>query len=244
VWHLDALSLSNPEGGFTGKGVWRPGRDGRTELDFKVEASDVGRFLARLGFGDAIRRGTATLGGTVQWAGAPTAIDYPSLAGTMNLEAENGQFQKLEPGVGRLLGVLSLQSLPRRITLDFRDVFSEGFAFDRISGSINVKAGVLRTDDLEIRGPAARVMLKGSADVARETQDLLVTVQPTLSESLAVGATLVNPVAGVVTYLAQKVLSDPFERLFAFDYRITGQWQDPKVEKLSARPPAAEGAPK
>src|SRR5574338_36487 len=226
VWRLDSVSLTNPDGGFAGSGLWEPGRNGRTDVAFKVDTSDIGRFLARLGFPGAVKGGKATLEGKLQWAGPPTAIDYPSLSGKMDLNASNGQFQKLEPGVGRLLGVLNLQSLLRRITLDFRDVFSEGFAFDRISGSIDVKGGLLRTNDLEIRGPAARVMLSGAADVARETQDLQVKVQPTLSESVAVGATLVNPVAGVVTYIAQKGLSDPFEKLFAFEYRVTGPWQD------------------
>jgi uncharacterized protein (TIGR02099 family) len=239
AWHLDSISLGNPDGGLSGKGLWQPGRNGHTDMDFKLDTGDVGRFLARLGFPGAIRGGKATLEGKLRWSGPPTAIDYPSLSGKMDLEAGNGQFQKLDPGVGRLLGVLNLQSLPRRITLDFRDVFSEGFAFDRISGSIDVKAGVMRTSDLTIRGPAARVTLVGSADVARETQDLLVKIQPTLSESLAVGAavTLVNPVAGVVTYLAQKAMSDPIEKLFAFEYHVTGQWQDPKVEKVSTPPP-------
>lgn len=245
AWHLDTVSLSNPDGSFSAKGLWRPGRDERTDLDFKLETGDVGKFLTRLDFADAVRRGKATLTGKVHWAGGPTRIDYPSLAGTMQVEAEGGQFRKLEPGVGRLLGVLSLQALPRRITLDFRDVFSEGFAFDRISGSIDVKGGVLRTDNLEIRGPAARVLLSGSADVSRETQDLAVKVQPTLSESVAVGAAagLLNPVAGVVAYIAQKALSDPIEKLFAYEYHVTGQWQDPKVERKSAPLAPAEVAP-
>ena len=140
---------------------------------------------------------------------------------------------------------MSLQALPRRLTLDFRDVLSEGFAFDRISGSIDVSAGVMRTDDLLIRGPAARILMSGSADVERETQDLKVTVQPTLSESIAIGAAagLINPVAGVVAYVAQQALSDPIEKLFAFNYAITGSWADPKVEKLAGRSAAANPQP-
>ncbi|MDY0012472.1 MAG: YhdP family protein [Rhodocyclaceae bacterium] len=242
IWHLDAVNLVSPEGALNAKGLWRQGRGERTELDFRVETEDAGHFLTRLGYADALRRGKGAVDGRLEWAGPPTRIDYPSLGGRLNLLVENGQFRKLEPGVGRLLGVLSLQSLPRRITLDFRDVFSEGFAFDRISGSIDVAGGVMRTKDLEIRGPAARVALSGSADVPRETQDLLVRVQPTLSESVAVGAaaSLVNPVVGVAAYLAQKVLSDPIEKLFAFEYRVTGHWQDPKVEKLTGQPAAAQ----
>lgn len=162
----------------------------------------------------------------------------------MHVDVENGQFTQLDPGVGRLLGVLNLQALPRRITLDFRDVFSQGFAFDRISGSIQMSNGVLRTDDLELLGPAARVFMSGEADAGRETQNLRVKVQPTLSESVAVGSVIatagaIHPAVGLAAYLVQKALRDPVEKLFSFEYSVTGAWSDPKVEKLASRPPAA-----
>ena len=245
VWHLDALAIANADATLTGRGEWRPGARASTALDFRLEANDIGRFATRMGYEEAVRGGHAVLSGKLGWSGAPTRIHYPSLSGGMLVEAGNGQFRKLEPGMGRLLGVLSLQALPRRLTLDFRDVLSEGFAFDRISGSIDVSAGVMRTDDLLIRGPAARILMSGSADVERETQDLKVTVQPTLSESIAIGAAagLINPVAGVVAYVAQKALSDPIEKLFAFNYAITGSWADPKVEKLAGRSAAANPQP-
>ncbi len=236
LWELGSLALTSVDAVLKGSGRWRPGFNPLTELEFALEADDIGRLLERLGYPEAVRRGRAEMAGTVAWRGAPTRIDYPTLRGQIRLDARDGQFRQLDPGMGRLLGVLSLQSLPRRLTLDFRDVFSEGFAFDRISGSMGVEAGVLRTDDLHIAGPSARIWISGSADVAHETQDLNVTVQPTLSEGVAIGAAagLINPVAGVIAYLAQKALSDPIERMFAFRYAITGGWADPKVEKLGA----------
>ncbi|ENO87733.1 hypothetical protein C666_10350 [Thauera linaloolentis 47Lol = DSM 12138] len=242
VWLLEHLGLRNADGYLEGSGEWRTTGHQSTRLDFDLQVADIGRFSQRLGYDDVVRGGKATLGGQLRWQGAPTGIDSPTLAGRMTLAAEAGQFNKLEPGVGRLLGILSLQALPRRITLDFRDVFSAGFAFDGISGSIDVADGVMRTEDLDIRGPAARVRMRGSADVKAETQDLRVAVQPTLSESVAIGAAagLLNPVAGVVTYLAQKALSDPIEKFFAYEYEITGTWDDPAVRRLGA---AAQGAP-
>lgn len=240
LWELERFELANEDGRLAGSGQWRAAGRQRTRLDFRLETPDVGRLSQRLGQADVVRGGKASLAGQLGWQGAPTRIDYPSLNGSMRLETGAGQFNKLEPGVGRLLGILSLQALPRRITLDFRDVFSEGFAFDRISGSIAVAAGVMRTEDLEIRGPSARVTMTGSADVVAETQDLRVLVQPTLSESVAIGAAagLLNPAVGVVTYMAQKVLSDPIERLFAFEYAVTGAWSDPQVAKRGQAPVA------
>lgn len=246
VWHLNALNVDTGQSRLSGSGQWAPGGDGRTEMDFTLETQDVGRLLTRLDFPDAVQRGTATLSGKVSWRGAPSQLDYPSMNGAFELLAEAGQFRKLDPGVGRLLGVLSLQSLPRRITLDFRDVFSEGFAFDRISGSIEMANGVLSTEGMQIRGPAANILMSGDASVPAETQHLRVKVQPTLSESVAVGAALggavINPVAGVVTYIVQKALEDPVEKFFAFEYEVTGTWNDPLVKKLSKKESATPAA--
>lgn len=243
LWRLEQLTVSNPDGTLSGKGVWRPGAKEETRLNFKLDVTNIERMLSRLGYPEAVRRGKGELEGELVWRGPPTALHIPSLGGKMNVKAENGQFAQLEPGVGRLLGVLSLQALPRRITLDFRDVFSEGFAFDRISGSIQMNNGVLRTEDLEITGPAARVFMRGEADAGRETQNLHVRVQPTLSESVAVGSAIattgvIHPAIGLAAYLVQKALRDPVEKLFSFEYAVTGGWSDPKVEKLATRPSA------
>ena len=170
----------------------------------------------------------------------------------MRVQAENGQFAQLEPGVGRLLGVLSLQALPRRITLDFRDVFSEGFAFDEIAGTFKVENGLMRTSDLALDGPAAAVTIRGEIDLARETTQLDVRVKPALSTTFSAGAAalfIANPLLGAAvgagTLLAQKLLDNPLGSIFSYDYRVTGSWSDPQVERVGARAvpaPAAAGA--
>lgn len=238
------LEVANDAARLTGAGRWRPSRTApETALNFKLDVTDTEKLLGRLGLPDAVRRGAAQLDGDVAWAGAPFAIDLPSLSGQIKVEAEKGQFKKLEPGVGRLLGVLSLQSLPRRITLDFRDVFSEGFAFDSIAGTASVSRGLMSTKGLSIRGPAAKVLLSGQVNLPAETQDLTVRVQPAVGESIAVGAMIAHPVAGAVAWLAQKVLNDPLDQAFAFEYAVTGGWNDPKVEKLIRNAPEQKKSP-
>jgi uncharacterized protein (TIGR02099 family) len=229
AWKMEKLAIVNPDGALLSDGVWR---GGGTQLNFKLDVSDIGRMLERLGYADAVKRGTAKLEGKVSWAGTPTQIDHASLDGTLKAEAERGQFNKLDPGVGRLLGILSLQSLPRRITLDFRDIFSDGFAFDSIAGSARVVHGVMSTKDLQIQGPSARILMKGEVSIPAETQNLHVRVQPALGETLAVGAMIANPAIGAAAWVAQKILKDPFGQMFAFEYAISGSWSDPKVEKV------------
>jgi uncharacterized protein (TIGR02099 family) len=229
------LDLRNDDMQLKGTAKWRPqAKQQETRLDFDLNTKSIEKLLERLGHNEGMRRGTAHLTGQLSWRGPPFTIDYPSLTGALESEAANGQFTKLEPGVGRLLGVLSLQSLPRRITLDFRDVFSEGFAFDRIRGKFSVNQGIMQTKDFQIQGPAANVMMDGSIDLGRETQNLQVRVQPALGETLATGVLLANPATGAVAWAMNKLLNNPFDKVFAFEYLVTGTWTDPKVDKQGA----------
>jgi uncharacterized protein (TIGR02099 family) len=242
-WRIEKLRITNPESTFTLDGLWHPGvAPQRTQVNLRLEASDVGRLLARLGYPEGVRRGTARLEGALAWNGAPHDFDFPSLTGNLVLEAAKGQFLKIEPGIGKLLGILSLQALPRRIALDFRDVFSEGFSFDQIVGAIKINRGVASTENLRIQGPPARVVMKGEVDLARETQNLAVQVTPHLSDTVSIaGALIGGPIAGVAAYLAQKVLREPLDQAASYGYSITGTWADPVVKRLE-REPAPDAA--
>lgn len=235
VWNA-RFEARNEDGILDGRGRWQM-QQAKTAIDFKLTARSVEGLLRQLGYPGAVRRGTATLEGTLSWAGSPTAFDYASLDGKLSLEAARGQFNKLEPGVGRLLSILSLQSLPRRISLDFRDVFSEGFAFDSIAGTVAVNRGMMKTEDFEIDGPAATVLMNGTVDLARETQDLKVRVQPAIGETVATGVLLVNPVMGAAAWVMNKMFGNPLDKVFAFDYAVTGSWEDPKVAKVAVQGP-------
>lgn len=240
AWRLDTLNLQNPDGALKGKGVWANASERhQTRLEFELTAKDIGKLLDRLGYADTVRRGTAKLLGDLQWSGPLTDIHYPSLTGQMKVEAEKGQFNKLEPGVGKLLGLISLQALPRRLTLDFRDIFSDGLAFDTIDGKLSVRKGIMRTvEPLRIYGPAAQVEMQGETDLKNETQDLQVQVRPELGGLAAVGtAALVNPVVGAAALVANTVLQKPLNRLFSYRYHVTGNWSDPKIDKTGETVP-------
>ena len=243
IWRLDRIDLRNPYGSLSGSGQWQLSAANRTQLDFTLESSDVGRLLDRLGYGGTVRAGKAAMKGRIGWNGAPAELDYATLSGDIQVEASKGQFIKVDPGAGKLLGLISLQGLPRRFSFDFGDVFSEGFAFDSLSGSITVRSGVMHTDRLQISGPSARVVMSGEADLKNETQRLEVSVQPDLGSSAALGVAVINPLAGVATLLADKILQGPLSKAFSFDYLVTGRWDDPKVERISRPPNSAATTP-
>jgi uncharacterized protein YhdP len=94
----------------------------------------------------------------------------------------------------------------------------------------------METKELQIQGPSAKVLMSGAVNLGAETQDLKVRVQPAVGESIAVGAMIANPIAGAVVWAAQKILQDPLDQAFAFEYAVTGSWADPKVDKLGQTP--------
>ncbi|WP_169333574.1 YhdP family protein [Leeia oryzae] len=233
-WRLQQVKLTTPEGALNMDGLWQDNEPNSVlKVNVHIDAQDTGKLLDRLGFQDALRRGKTTLDGQLAWVGSPFEPNIPTLTGKLTLSAKNGQFVKLDPGAGRLLGVMSLQSLPRRITLDFRDVFSEGLAFDEISATAKVQQGVMHTEDLKLVGPAVAVLMKGDVDMVRETQNLHVRVVPVVGDSVSVaaGLAMANPVVGLGTFLLQKLFRDPLGQMIAFEYDVTGGWSNPTVVK-------------
>lgn len=240
-WKLERLRVTNPDATLSIDGLWQGWlTQPRTQVNIKLETSDIGKLLVRLGYPEGIRRGTARLEGPLAWAGNPFEIDYPSLSGNFVVGANKGQFAKFEPGIGKLLGVLSLQALPRRLTLDFRDIFSDGLAFDEIVGTVKVARGVATTENFRIHGPAVRIQMYGDVDLNAETQKLRVKVFPSMSDSVSIaGALIGGPVAGIAAFLAQKLLKDPIDQITAYEYNVTGTWADPQVSKIDAGPAQA-----
>jgi uncharacterized protein YhdP len=238
-WRLNRLQLGNPDARLSATGRWQlvAGTARRhLALDFKLDVDDGGALLERLGMGRVVQGAKGRMTGTLGWDGSPLGLDLPTLGGTLGLEFERGQFLKVDTGAARLLGVLSLQALPRRLLLDFSDVFQEGFAFDTIGGDLRIGQGVARTDNLRLRGVQAVVLMEGSADIARETQDLHVVVLPelnTASATLAYAA--VNPAIALGAFLGQWLLREPLRQASAREFHISGAWDDPKVDRIERK---------
>ena len=248
-WELSKFNLTTPEAQFTATGHWAAtgaspargvaGADRAARhavIDFKLQIADSGALLDRLGTRGAVRGGKGQLSGQIGWIGSPFALDYPTLAGQINVAVDSGQFLKVDPGAARLLGVLSLQSLPRRLSLDFRDLFQEGFAFDSITGDLKIGQGVAVTNNLRMRGVQALVLMEGNADIARETQDLRVIVVPEINAGAAALAyAVINPAIGLGAFLAQAIFKKPLTAAGTREFHISGPWADPKVERVERK---------
>ncbi len=242
-WRIELVKLSSADGSIEAKGRWRPSVTsaspatiGDTKVDVALRWGDAGKFMSRFGLPKGVERGPGTLTGTLHWAGSPSQFNYARLGGKFTLETAGGRFTEMEPGIAKLLGVLSLQSLPRRLTFNFDDLFGKGFAFDEVKAEVAIADGVARTDGFAINGPSARVQIRGSADINRETQDLQVRVYPSLSTATAIGIGLVtaNPAIGAAALLGQKLARDPIERMLMQEFEVKGTWANPDVKQTRA----------
>ena len=253
-WRLARFDLATPEAALTSSGSWtllagaqQPQQQRRTALDFQLDIRDSGALLARFGMEGVLRAGRGRIDGRLGWLGTPLAPDWRTMDGQMHIEVQSGQFLKAEPGLARLLSVLSLQSLPRRLSLDFRDVFSQGFAFDFVRGDVQIERGVAASNNLQMKGVNAAVLMEGRADIERETQELHVVVVPEINAMTAsLVATAINPVIGLSSFLAQVFLRGPLMQAATQEFRIDGTWDEPRVQRLprSLLGPASPTSPK
>ena len=238
-WRIEQVKLTSVDGTVEAKGRWRPKGGltviGDTAVDVALKWGDAGKFMARFGLPKGVDRGAGTLTGAISWPGSPAQFSYAKLGGKFTLETQQGRFTEMEPGIGKLLGVLSLQAIPRRLSLNFDDLFGKGLAFDEIKADVAINEGVASTETFTIYGPSSRVQIRGSADMNQETQDLQVRVFPSLTTATAIGIGFVtaNPAIGAAVLLGQKLAKDPIERFLMREILVKGTWTNPEVKQSS-----------
>jgi uncharacterized protein YhdP len=186
-----------------------------------------------MGYAESIKEGSSHVEIAAQWDGSPTSFSLNKATGNMALKIENGRLLDIEPGAGRIFGLVNLQALPRRLSLDFSDIFDSGFAFDRIKGSFTFANGVATTRDLKMKGPAAKVETNGKIDLLERSYDQVVTVIPAVSSGLPVaGAVVGGVVGGAAVLLAEQLFKQEIEEATKVKYTVTGSWNDPVITSI------------
>ncbi|MDO5610732.1 MAG: YhdP family protein [Pseudomonadota bacterium] len=240
---LESLSLRAPKQQVDVRGNWSGrGAAARSQFSAELRSDDFGALLDSFGLRGQMKQGQGNASLALAWPGSPADFDPARIEGDLAVLVKDGQLSELEPGAGRLLGLLSVARLPQRLTLDFRDFFDKGFAFDRIEGKLRFADGLARSEGIAIEGPAARIDIQGSANLRSQQFDQTIEVKPRTGNLLTVaGAIAGGPVGAAVGAVANAVLKKPLSEVGAKTYRVTGPWDAPKVEVISKpRTAAAE----
>jgi len=233
--NIQKFKVVNDKNIFQADGEWIDwNKNSKSNINFNWKISNLGDTLNFLGYPNFVKDGEADLSGQFKWQGNPLAFDKTKVDGSFNLDVRKGTIQKVEPGVGRLFGLVTLQSLPRRLSLDFRDLFGSGFVLDTMNASVRLNNGIMKTNNFRMNGPAAEVFMSGETNIIKETQDLNVKVTPHISDSLSIAALAGGPLVGAAAFVAQKILKDPLNKVLTSEYRIIGTWENPEEVNNSA----------
>ncbi len=233
--HVERLETRSEMLNFSASGDWiRIDGSARSRFALEFQSDDLGRMLAALGFAGLVEGGPTRADMVARWPGSPAAFGLSRVDGVLNLKVGQGRFLEVEPGgAGRLLGLVSLAEVPRRLLLDFRDLFGEGLQFNAIEGQFALGAGVAVTDDLEITSSAARIKVRGRTLLTEERYDQTIEILPKTSALFpAVGALAGGPAGVALGALAQAILKSPLQQMGRSLIRVTGPWRDPVIETL------------
>ena len=227
--NIQKFKVMNDKNIFQADGEWLSwNKNSRTNINFNWKINNLGEELNFLGYQNFVKDGEADISGQFKWQGSPLEFDKTKADGSFNIDVHKGTIQKIEPGLGRLFGLVTLQSLPRRLSLDFRDLFGNGFVLDSMNASVRLNNGILKTSNFRMNGPAAEVVISGETNIIKETQDLNVKVTPHISDSISIAALAGGPIVGAAAFIAQKILKDPMNKILTSEYRIIGTWDNPE----------------
>lgn len=243
--HVERLSTDSPMLTLAASGDWTR-IDDRSRSRFAIEftSGNLGRMLDALGFAGLVDGGKTRSTIVASWAGSPAAFGLEKVDGELALSVGQGRFLEVDPGAGRLLGLISLAEIPRRLLLDFRDLFSEGLQFSQIEGNFTLAQGVASTDDLKINSSAAQIKIRGRTLLDKQVYDQTIEVLPKTSSMFpALGALAGGPAGIVLGALAQAILKSPMQQMGRTVFRVTGPWIDPEVVVLERGDKSGDNEP-
>lgn len=223
----------------SGRGTWRHAAAAPSDFLLTLDSTDVKSTLEALNTVGAIDAGEARFTLDLHWDGALDGNFVREVYGDVSVYVGDGQLLNVDPKAGRVFGLISLTALPRRLSLDFRDIFQKGFAFDVIEGDFSLRNGSAFTENLALRGPAAQVAIVGRAGIADRDYDQTASIFANFGASLPIaGALAAGPAVGAALLVLSEVFKDPLKEMGRVDYRITGTWDEPEIARLGATPPA------
>ena len=233
---LDSATLDGASFHASGRGSWALTAAGQSSLvSVTIESSDVLDTLNAWGFAQALSGKSGKLTAELRWPGGITGDVVGRLNGSASIRIDQGQLLTVAPGAGRVLGLLSVGALPRRLSLDFSDLTDKGFAFDSVKGDFEFKNGNAYTSNLVLKGPAAEIGVVGRTGLAARDYDQTAKVTGHFGGPLAAaGALAAGPAIGAAVLLFSTLFKEPLSGIARGYYRITGSWDQPKVERIGA----------
>jgi uncharacterized protein (TIGR02099 family) len=232
---IKALKLQARTHNLDLRGNWTrsPSRAPSTHVEGSFHADGLGEFLTVLGRRGEVRETPADMAFGLDWPGAPQGFSAASATGELKVVLGKGGLLKVEPGLGRVVGMLDLNSIWRRLSLDFSDLFGKGLAYDGMAGTLRIGGGQAVTEAFLVDAVSAKFLVSGRAGLVAKNLDQIVTVIPHASAALPIAGVLAGgPAVGAAMYVAQQLVGDEVDRLTATQYAVKGPWEKPEITRI------------
>ena len=217
--------------------VFRKPGGKRPSLEVKnisSRAIDIERIQTKIGLANIIDSSNVNFKTSYAWDEIPRKSDITSGNGVLTINVKDGKINSDERVPGKVLSLFSFSELPKRLVLDFRDVFGEGFPFDRLEADVTFSDNIAYTCNLSISSTTADVIILGATDISERTYNQMVIVQPLVSDLLPGGAAIVaGPAAAASMFLLTKILRRPLKDAGVAYYSVNGSWDNPEIKQLS-----------
>ena len=232
---VEEFEAQSPDLKISARGSWRgSASDNQSHLAIDLSSEDLGRMLTAFGYTRLVAGGATLAHIDGSWPGPPSSFSLAGLDGSLKVHVADGRILEVEPGMGRLFGLFSIRELPRRLSLDFGDIFQSGYSFNTIDGNFRFADGSAYTDDLTMLGPSADIRITGRTGVRQHDYDQEVLVTPHLGVALpVVGAIAGGPIGAAAGLAMQGLLGKGINRAGQAHYKVTGSWDKPDIERIA-----------
>jgi uncharacterized protein (TIGR02099 family) len=233
-WLLSEFTARYKRNQLTLSGAWQDDSElGQSQFSGTLQSGNLGAMLSEYQLTSAISGSSADISFDLHWPGAPTQFTLAGLGGDVNYTLGEGALTEVSDQGARLLSLFSLDSLVRKLKLDFRDVFAKGFFYNKMQGNVALSQGVAQTSDASIDGVAGSIHMQGYADLVSEKLDYQMAFSPKVTSSLPVIiAWMVNPATGLAALALDEVFQSA-EVISKINFTVTGSFDEPVVTEVN-----------
>lgn len=247
-WALDSATVSTPYYGLSMHGLWEKNKTSeKSVLAGQITIHDLAKTLLQFKISPVVEANKGAIQFEASWPKGLSAFSIQHLVGQFAIQLKDGRITHLSKeteeklGFGKLLSILSLQTIPRRLKLDFSDLAEGGYSFDEFKGNFSIHKGLMSTKNSTVDGPIAYATMVGDLNIVKQLYDVDLAVYPHITASLPVVATIAGgPVAGLATWVASKLLSQEVQKISGYTYKISGPWRNPIVQQVNFIKPSAK----
>lgn len=234
-YEITNFSITNDNLMLQAQGNWQMDGKSLTSLSGNIYTQNFGKVLTEWGYENSISKGKGEMNFAINWEGGPMDFDLLRIAGGSHLDLRSGSLTNVNPGIGRIIGLLSLESIHRRLQLDFSDIISKGFAFDKLVADFKIEPGSVMSDNILINSPSAKIELNGKTGIKSQDLDFTMFVTPKVGASLPIAAAIAagNPAVGAAIWLFDKASGSKISEITKYKYKVTGTWNSPEVNEVS-----------